>query len=119
MYDNNNYPNDYSNHTGSEQNGVQTGGETDQRGIAYRSYQNTGNPAGSAYGQNTGHSQYGNGSAYQGNSSAYQGNTGSYHYGSTYPNDYAQMKLKKEKKPKEKKQGGDYFKKVIVAVSLG
>lgn len=112
MYDNNNYPNDYSNHTGSEQNSIQSNGESDQRGIGYRSYQNAGNLTGGAYGQNAGHSQYGNGSAYQ-------GNTGSYHYGSTYPNDYAQMKLNKEKKPKEKKRGGDYFKKVIVAVSLG
>lgn len=120
MYDNNNYPNEYSNHTGSEPNGVQTSGESDQRGIGYRSYQNAGNlTGGSTYGPNTGHSQYGNGSAYQGNSGAYQGSAGNYHYGNTYPNDYAQMKLKKEKKPKEKKQGGDYFKKVIVAVSLG
>ena len=120
MYNNNNYPNDYSNHTGSEPNGVQAGGESEQRGIGYRSYQNTGNlTGGSAYGQNAGHGQYGNNSAYQGNGGTYQGNAGSYHYGSTYPNDYAQMKLKKEKKPKEKKQGGDYFKKVIVAVSLG
>lgn len=120
MYNNNNYPNDYSNHTGSEADGAQAGGESEQRGIGYRSYQNTGNLTGSsAYGQNTGHGQYGNGGAYQGSGSTYQGNAGSYHYGSTYPNDYAHMKLKKEKKPKEKKQGGDYFKKVIVAVSLG
>lgn len=119
MYDNNNYPNDYSRHTGSEQNGLQTGAESEQKGIGYRSYQNTGNQTGGAYGTNAGQNLYGNGGAYQTNGGAYQGNAGNYHYGSTYPNDYAQMKLNKEKKPKEKKQGGGYFKKVVVAVSLG
>lgn len=119
MYDNNNYPNDYSRHTGSEQNGLQAGNESEQKGIAYRSYQNAGNQTGGAYGTNAGQNLYGSGSAYQAGGGAYQGNEGNYHYGSTYPNDYAQMKLKKEKKPKEKKHGGDYFKKVVVAVSLG
>ncbi len=120
MYDNNNYPNDYSNHTGSAQNGLQTGGESEQRGIAYRSYQNTGSQTGgSTYGTNAGQNPYANSGTYQGNSGAYQGNAGSYHYGSTYPNSYAQMEQKKEKKPKVKKQGGGYFKKALVAVSLG
>ncbi|MDE7360062.1 MAG: trypsin-like peptidase domain-containing protein [Lachnospiraceae bacterium] len=126
MYDNN-YPNDYSNHTGSEQTGIQTGKESEQRGIGYRSYQNAGNRTGSGtYGQSTGQNLYGNGSAYAGNSASYQGNgsayhenTGSYHYGSAYSNDYAHMKLKEEKKPKERKRGSGYLKKAIVAVSLG
>ncbi len=122
MYDNNNYPNDYSNHTGSEQTGLQTGNESEQRGIGYRSYQYTGNQAGgSAYGQNAGQSTYGAGtgqSAY-GGGSAYQGSAGNYQYGNTYPNGYAQMEQKKEKKHREKKQGGGYFKKALLAVSLG
>lgn len=118
MYDNNNYPNDYSNHTGSEQNGLQTGNESEQRGIAYRSYQSAGNRADSgtygqsSYGANAGQSAYGGGSAYQ-------GSAGSYHYGNTYPNGYAQMEQKKEKKHREKKQGSGYLKKALVAVSLG
>ncbi|MDE5716524.1 MAG: S1C family serine protease, partial [Lachnospiraceae bacterium] len=119
MYDNN-YPNDYSNHTGSEQNGLQTGKESEQRGIGYRSYQNAGNQTGSGvYGQGTGQNPYGNSGAYSGNSGSYQGSAGSYHYGSTYSNDYAQMRLKEEKKPKVKKQGSGYVKKALVAVSLG
>ncbi len=122
MYDNNNYPNDYSNHTGSEQNGLQTGNASEQRGIGYRSYQNTGNQAGSgAYGQNAGQSSYGAnvGQSAYGAGSAYQGSAGNYHYGNTYPNGYAQMEQKKEKKHREKKPGSGYFKKALVAVSLG
>lgn len=140
MYENNNYPNDYSNHTGSEQTGLQagnqTGNESEQRGIAYRSYQNTGNQTGSAYGSGAGQSAYGSGTGqsaygtsagqgvysggnYQGSGSAYQSNAGSYQYGSAYPNGYAQMEKKKEKKHREKKQGGGYWKKALVAVSLG
>ena len=121
MYDNNNYPNDYSNHTGSEQTGLQTGNETEQRGIGYRSYQNAGSQTGGVYGAGTGQSAYGAnaGQSAYGNSGAYQGNAGSYHYGSTYPNGYAQMEQKKEKKHREKKQGSGYFKKALVAVSLG
>ena len=117
MYDNN-YPNDYSNHTGSEQTGLQTGNESERRGIGYRSYQNTGNQTAGVYGQSTGQNLYGSSSAQQG-SGAYQGNAGSYHYGSAYPNGYAQMEQKKEKKRREKKQGTGYVKKVLVAVSLG
>ena len=103
MYDNNNYPNDYSNHTGSEQTGLQTGNETEQRGIGYRSYQNAGSQTGGVYGAGTGQSAYGAnaGQSAYGNSGAYQGNAGSYHYGSTYPNGYAQMEQKKEKKHRE------------------
>ncbi|MDE6405934.1 MAG: hypothetical protein K2M20_09845, partial [Lachnospiraceae bacterium] len=68
MYDNN-YPNDYSNHTGSEQNGLQTGKESEQRGIGYRSYQHTGNQTRSgAYGQSTGQNLHGNSGVYAGNS---------------------------------------------------
>ena len=121
MYDNNNYPNDYSNHTGSEQTGLQTGNETEQRGIGYRSYQNAGSQTGGVYGAGTGQSAYGAnaGQSAYGNSGAYQGNAGSYHYGSTYPNGYAQMEQKKEKKHREKKQGSGYLKKALVAVSLG
>lgn len=132
MYDNN-YPNDYSNHTGSEQTGLQAGNEPEQRGIGYRSYQNTGNQTGGAYGQSTGQNLYGNSSAQQGSGSAYQGsggsyqtsgtsyqaNAGSYHYGNAYPNSYARMEKKKEKKHREKKPVGGYFKKALVAVSLG
>jgi len=127
MYDNNNYPNDYTNHTGSEQTGLQTGSESEQRGIGYRSYQNTGHQTGSSYGSGAGQNAYGSGAgqsaygngAYQANGTSYQGNTGSYHYGNAYPNGYAQMEQKKEKKRREKKQGGGYFKKALVAVSLG
>lgn len=126
MYDNNNYPNDYTNSTGSEQNGTQTGTETEQRGIGYRPYQNTAGQTGGMYGQSAGNGTYGTGGAYQGSNSAYQGsgsayqqNAGSYHYGSGYPNSYAQMNQKKEKKPKVKRQGSGYFKKAFAAVSLG
>lgn len=118
MYDNN-YPNDYGNHTGSEQNSLPTGNESEQRGIGYRSYQNTGNQTGSSYGQGAGHNPYGAGSTYQGSGSSYQGTSGSYHYGNVYPNGYAQAEQKKEKKRREKKQGSGYFKKALVAVSLG
>lgn len=132
MYDNNNYPNDYANHTGSEQTGLQTGNQTgsesEQRGIGYRSYQNAGSQAGGAYGTNAGQSAYGanagqgaygSGGVYSGSGSAYQGSAGSYHYGNAYPNGYAQMEQKKEKKPKVKRQGSGYVKKALVAVSLG
>lgn len=127
MYDNNNYPNDYSNHTGSEQTGLQTGSESEQRGIGYRSYQNTGNQTGGGtYGQGAGQNVYGSSGAYAGNSgsyqangTSYQGSAGNYHYGNTYPNGYAQMEQKKEKKHREKKQGSGYLKKALVAVSLG
>lgn len=124
MYDNN-YPNDYSNHTGSEQN-VQAGNEPEQRGIGYRPYQNTGSQTGGAYGANAGQGAYGNSGSYQGSDgtyqrtgSGYQGSAGSYHYGNTYANGYVQMEQKKEKKHREKKQGSGYFKKALVAVSLG
>lgn len=126
MYDNN-YPNEYSNHTGSEQTGLQTGSESEQRGIGYRSYQNTGNQTGGGtYGQGAGQNVYGSSGAYAGNSgsyqangTSYQGSAGNYHYGNTYPNGYAQMEQKKEKKHREKRQGSGYFKKALVAVSLG
>ena len=124
MYDNN-YPNDYSNHTGSEQN-VQAGNEPEQRGIGYRPYQNAGSQTGGAYGANAGQGAYGNSGSYQGSDgtyqrtgSGYQGSAGSYHYGNTYANGYVQMEQKKEKKHREKKQGSGYFKKALVAVSLG
>ncbi len=111
MYDNN-YPNDYTNkNVGSEQSGSRQGGDYGQSGIDYRPYQNTGDRAGSVYGQNASQNAYGN-------HGAYQGSAGSYQYGSGYPNSYMQTAQKKEKKRKEKKQGG-YFKKVLVAASLG
>ncbi|MCM1251934.1 MAG: trypsin-like peptidase domain-containing protein [Clostridium sp.] len=69
-------------------------------------YANTGN-ADRNYGYGAG--------AYQ-NASREQ-TAGSYQYGNTYPNDYGQ--IKPEKKKKEKKGAGSYFKKALVSVSLG
>ncbi|MCM1425625.1 MAG: trypsin-like peptidase domain-containing protein [Eubacterium sp.] len=69
-------------------------------------YANTGN-ANRNYGYGAG--------AYQ-NASREQ-TAGSYQYGNTYPNDYGQ--IKPEKKKKEKKGAGSYFKKALVSVSLG
>lgn len=114
MYDNN-YPNDYTNNntnTDSEQSGSQQGSSYGQAGRDYYPYQNTGGRTENAYGQNVSQNLYGT-------RSAYQGSAGSYQYGTGYPNSsYMQAEPKKEKKHREKKQGG-YFKKVLVAVSLG
>ncbi|MBO5474423.1 MAG: trypsin-like peptidase domain-containing protein [Lachnospiraceae bacterium] len=89
MYDHNNYPNDYHNNTG-----VQTSGDS-----STQTYQNN------AQNPYTGYT-------------GYQNNTGNYQYGNTYPNDYTQMN---QKKPKEKRprKGGGYFRKAVLAVSLG
>lgn len=90
MYDHNNYPNDYHNNN----TGVQTSGDS-----STQTYQNN------AQNPYTGYT-------------GYQNNTGNYQYGNTYPNDYTQMN---QKKPKEKKprKGGGYFRKAVLAVSLG
>lgn len=101
-------------------------------------YRNT--YGGSAYGQNTAHSPYGNqqngyytgtgsaggtgsvhGSSAAGTSNATNGagSTESYQYGNTYPN-YTQMDTGKSKKKKEKKpHSSGYLKKALVCVSLG
>ncbi len=112
MYDNN-YPNDYANNNmGSEQSGSHQSSDYGQSGIDYRSYQSTGSGTGGAYGQNASQNSYGS-------HSTYTGTAGNYQYGNGYPNSYMhQTEQKKEKKHKEKKQGG-YFKKVLVAGSLG
>lgn len=91
MYDQNNYPNDYQNHNNTN---TQTTGEG-----GVQTYPN--------------HTQ----NSYTGYTN-YQNNTGNYHYGNTYPNDYTQMN---QKKPKEKKRrsGSGYFKKAVLAISLG
>lgn len=90
MYDHNNYPNDYHNNN----TGVQTSGDS-----STQTYQNN------AQNPYTGYT-------------GYQNNTGNYQYGNTYPNDYTQMN---QKKPKEKRprKGGGYFRKAVLAVSLG
>ncbi len=142
MYDNN-YPNDYSNQTGSgpseAQNGYGSRGEAQSRygsqSAVQRGYgvqETTQSSYGgrstvqSGYGsQETTQNRYGSQDAAQSNyggQSAAQGSYGSagnYHYGNVYPNNYAQTMQKPEKKKKEKKQGGGYFKKALVMVSLG
>lgn len=122
MYDNN-YPNDYGNHTGSGQNDLPANAESDRNGSAYGSYRNAQDTARqdgiSAYdGRSAAQGSYGGQSMAQGSyggQNSYRSSTGSYHYGNVYPNGYAQ---KPEKKEKEKKHGG-YFKKMLAAVSLG
>lgn len=95
MYEYNNYPNNYPNGYQDHNNtGTQTTGEN-----SAQIYQNN---AQSPY---TGYTNY-------------QNNTGSYQYGNTYPNDYTQMNQKKPKEKKPHKSNG-YFKKAILAVSLG
>lgn len=91
MYDHNNYPNDYQNHNNT---GTQTTGES-----SAQTYQNN------AQNPYTGYTTY-------------QNNTGNYQYGNTYPNDYTQMNQKKTKE-KNPNKGGGYFKKAVLAVSLG
>ncbi|MCM1124044.1 MAG: trypsin-like peptidase domain-containing protein [Eubacterium sp.] len=147
MYDNNNYPNDYTNHTGSGANDPQIGSEPVQGGNAYSPYQNTQSTGQSytsrgteqsAYGgqssygsRNAEQNSYGSLSGYDSRSaeqrsyssynsqSAAQGSSaGTYHYGNVYPNSYAQTVQKPEKK-KKAKTGGGYFKKALAAVSLG
>lgn len=132
MYDNN-YPNDYSNHTPSGQSDLQTNGESERSGSPYSPYQNTqstdyqdriGN-----YGQDMGQRIYGAQDTAQGSygnqgtaqsaydsQNTYRTGAGNYHYGNVYPNSYSQTVQKPEKK--EKKRGG-YFKKALAAVSLG
>lgn len=118
MYDNQ-YPNEYTNQNENKQQPA---------GIEYRNYQNGYQGGYQAYQQN----QAGQGGAQQNTTGqgtgnpyhqggTYQTNGGSYQYGSTYPNDYARMDHKKDKKTREKKPhaGGGYFKKALVAVSLG
>lgn len=134
MYDNN-YPNDYSNHTASGQNEVQTTGESERSGSAYNAYRNNqstgyqdridsyGQDAGQRiYGaQDTAQESYGNRNMAQStydSQNTYRTGAGTYHYGNVYPNSYNQTVQKPEKIAKEKKRGG-YFKKVLAAVSLG
>lgn len=118
MYDNQ-YPNEYTNQNENKQQPA---------GIEYRNYQNGYQGGYQAYQQN----QAGQGGAQQNTTGqgtgnpyhqggTYQTNGGSYQYGSTYPNDYARMDHKKDKKTREKKPhaGGGYFKKALAAVSLG
>ncbi len=99
MYDHNNYPNDYQNHNNTS---VQT---TNEGGT--QNYQNgVQNP-------------YAGYTSYQNNTGSYhQNGAGNYQYGNTYPNDYTQ---RNQKKPKEKKphSGSGYFRKAVMAVSLG
>lgn len=90
MYDHNNYPNDYNQNNTGTQTTSENGAQTYQ--------DNTQNPY-------TGYMNY-------------QNNTGNYRYGNTYPNDYTQMNQKKQKEKKPHK-GGGYFKKAVLAVSLG
>lgn len=122
MYENNNYPNDYSNHAGTGQNEVQTGGDSGQRENAYNAYRNVQGTEQSGYGnQGAGQGSYGSRSIEQnsyGSQNTYRSGAESYHYGNVYPNNYTQTVQKPEKKAKEKKQGG-YFKKALVVVSLG
>lgn len=115
MYDNQ-YPNDYTN---------QNENKPQPAGIEYRNYQNSYQGSYNAYQQNQAGTQQNTASQGTGNpyhqGSTYQTNGGSYQYGSTYSNDYARMDHKKDKKSREKKAhtGGGYFKKALVAVSLG
>jgi serine protease Do len=135
MYEENNYPNDYSNHSQNTQStqGTQSTQNTQSPYQAQGSYQSqpqssyynrtqgtySGQAQNSYSGQTggtyTGQSQnsYNGYSGYQS-----QSHTGSYQYGSTYPNDYTQdsKKKKKEKKPHTSK---GYFRKAVLAVSLG
>lgn len=128
MYDNN-YPNDYSNQTGSGLSEAQNG--YGSQGAAQRSYGMQETAQGSYGAQETGQGNYGNPGAGQGSygsrsieqsgygsQNTYRSSAESYHYGNVYPNNYAQTVQKPEKKAKEKKQGG-YFKKALIVVSLG
>ena len=147
MYDNN-YPNDFANHTGSGQNELQTNGDSGLNGGAYGAYRNAQNGYDSRSAsqtnydsrstsqtnydsrsasqanydsQNASQGNYNSQSAAQesyGSRNAYQSSAGNYHYGNVYPNNYAQAVQKPGKKVKEKKQGG-YFKKMLAVVSLG
>lgn len=111
MYDNH-YPNDYTSQNENKQQPA---------GIGYRSYQDGGQGQ-SGYGTYQQQNTAGQGAAGQnpyGQGSSYQSSSGSYQYSNSYPNDYARMDHKKDKKNKEKKQGSGYFKKALVAVSLG
>ncbi len=125
MYDNN-YPNDYGNHTGSGQNDLPANTESDRNGSAYGSYRNAQDTArqdgvGAYDSRSTAQGSYGGQSMAQGSyggQNAYRSSTGSYHYGNVYPNGYAQTLQKPEKKKKERKHSG-YFKKMLAAVSLG
>ncbi|MCM1416082.1 MAG: S1C family serine protease, partial [bacterium] len=147
MYDNNNYPNDYTNHTGSGANDPQIGSESVQGGNAYSPYQNTQSTGQSYTSRGTEQSAYGaqssygsrnaeqnsygslsgydsrgaeqrSYSSYNSRSAAQGSSAGTYHYGNVYPNSYAQTVQKPEKK-KKAKTGGGYFKKALAAVSLG
>jgi serine protease Do len=135
MYEENNYPNDYSNHSQNTQN-TQSTQSTQNTQNPYQtqggyqsqpqsSYYNRTQGAYSGQTQNTYSGQ--TSGAYSGQTqnsyngySGYQSqsHTGSYQYGSTYPNDYTQTskKKKKEKKPHTSK---GYFRKAALAVSLG
>lgn len=104
MYDNQ-YPNDYTGQNGNQEP-AETGIRTYQNG--YNNYQQ--NPGGPRTTQQNSYSP----------GSSYQSDGGSYQYGSTYPNAYARMDHKKDKKGREKKaHTGGYIKKALVAISLG
>lgn len=132
MYDNNNYPNDYTNQSGSglseaqnnygSQNAVQSRyGSQDAAQRSYGSQDTAQSRYGSqsAYGsQDTAQGRYSSQDAAQNGYGGQYTAQGNYHYGNVYPNNYAQSMQKPEKKAKEKKQGG-YFKKALVVVSLG
>lgn len=116
MYDNN-YPNGYSNHTGN-----QTGGAYGQNPYGQSEGQSSyrQSEGQTSYGQNAGQTSYGQGAGrnHYENAGDYRASAGNYHYGSAYPNTYAQAGQKKERKAREKKPAG-YLRKALVAVSLG
>ena len=116
MYDNN-YPNGYSNHTGNQTSGAygQTPYGQSEGQSSYRQSEGQ-----TSYGQNAGQTSYGQGAGrnHYENAGDYRASAGNYHYGSAYPNTYAQTEQKKERKAREKKPAG-YLRKALVAVSLG
>lgn len=135
MYDNNNnYPNDYTNQTGSGSGEAQRGyGSQNAAQKSYGSQSTYGSQdttqrgygSQSTYGsQDTTQRGYGSQSIYSSQDTTQNGygsqytTQGSYHYGNVYPNNYAQSVQKPAKKAKEKKQGG-YLKKALLVVSLG
>ena len=94
MYDQNNYPNDYQNHNNTTTQSVNEGGAQNYQGSAQNPY--------------TSYTSYQNST-----------NTGSYQYGNTYPNDYTYGNHQKKSKEKKPHNGSGYFKKAMVAASLG
>lgn len=115
MYDQNNYPNDYQNHNNTSARTTDEGGTQNYQNSVQNPYTSH-----TSYQSSAGNYQQNSTGSYQPNSTGnYQQNgAGNYHYGNTYPNDYTQ---RNQKKPKEKKlhSGSGYFKKALMAVSLG